>query len=252
MIFHWEDEWRAMFRLAFILFGNAVLLYSLTCTNVNAQTKEHTDQIWLAGQVVYNTKSNFIINGELEYQGEYQSENDWKNWIAGVEVGYLLIPTLELRGELKGLLTNENDTLSRKELRPVLSAKWDFLNRGRFILYDHLKFEWRQLYFSSSELNSGSLRVRNKLGMIMALTQKSPTMNKSLNLLVSLEAFLVEQDNERERFSNRIRLECGLSYRLSDQWKLIMSYYRQHSRNQIEESFSSHENILSLKATYYL
>ena len=117
MIFHREVEWRAMFRLAFILFGNAVLIYSLTCTNVHAQTDQNTGQLWLAGQVMYNTKSHFVLYGELEYQSENESENKWKNWIGTVEVDYLLIPTLELTGAIKGLITNENDTLSRERIK---------------------------------------------------------------------------------------------------------------------------------------
>ena len=241
-----------MFRSSVIWCRVFVLIWFFVPTKVEAQSSTGSGQLWLAGELKYNTESNFVIKGQLEYQSEYDSENNWNSWIATAGADYLLIPNLELKGALKGLSTNENDTLSRRELRPVIGVKLDFLNKGRFVFYNHLKFEWRQLYFSTPELNSGSLRVRNQLGMTMALTQKSPSMNKSLNLVISAEAFFVKQDNEKERFSNRIRLECGLSYRLNDQWKLITSYYRQRSRNQIEESFTSQENILRLKATYYL
>ncbi|WP_422360278.1 DUF2490 domain-containing protein [Reichenbachiella sp.] len=241
-----------MFQPSIIWCGLYILIGFLVSTKVEAQDSKGSGQLWMAGEVKINTESDFVIKGQLEYQSEYDSENNWNSWIGTAGADYLLIPNLELKGALKGLSTNENDTLNRRELRPVLGAKLDFLNKGRFIFYDHLKFEWRQLYFSTPELNSGSLRVRNQLGMTMALTQKSPSMNKSLNLLISTEAFFVKQDNEKERFSNRVRLECGLSYRLSDQWKLIMSYYRQRSRNQIDESFTSQENILRLKATCYL
>lgn len=241
-----------MFQLSAIWYSFPVLICLLISTKIEAQSTKGSGQLWLAGEVKYNTESDFVIQGQLEYQSEYDSENNWSSWIGTAGIDYLLIPNLELKGALKGLSTNENDTLSRRELRPVIGAKLDFLNRGRFIFYNHLKLEWRQLYFSTPELNSGSLRIRNQLGMAMALTQKSPSMNKSLNLILSAEAFFVKQDNEKERFSNRVRLECGLSYRLNDQWKLMTSYYRQRSRNQIGESFTSQENILRVKAICYL
>ncbi|MDW3209150.1 MAG: DUF2490 domain-containing protein [Reichenbachiella sp.] len=241
-----------MFRSSVIWFG----FYFLTCffvpTKVEAQDSRGSGQLWLAGEVKYNTKSNFVIRGKLEYQTEYDSDDQWNSWIIGFGADYLLIPNLELNGVLQGFSTNENDTLSKRELRPVLGIKFDFINKGRFIFYNHLKFEWRQIYLSTAELNSGSLRVREQLGMTMALTQKNPSMNKSLNLLIWTEAFFVKEDKEKERFSNRVRLVCGLSYRLSDQWKIAMTYYRQRSRNQIGESFESQENILRLKATCYL
>ncbi|WP_456458391.1 DUF2490 domain-containing protein [Reichenbachiella sp.] len=241
-----------MFRSSVIWCGFYVLTCFFVSTKVKAQDSRGSGQLWLASEIEYNTESNFVLKGQLEYQSEYDSENNWDSWILTAGTDYLLIPTLVLNGEFKVISTDENDTLSRTELRPVLGAKLDIFNRGRVVFDNHLKLEWRQLYFSSPELNSGSLRVRDRLRMTVALTQKNPSMNKSLNLILSGEAFFVKQDNEKERFSNRVRLELGLSYRLNDQWKLMTSYYRQRSRNQIGDSFTSQENILRVKAVCYL
>lgn len=213
---------------------------------------QESGQIWLAGEVVHNTKSDLVLRGLLEYQEAYGSEEHWESWTINSGVDYLLIPKLVLKGELKFIHSNENDTLNRMEVTPVLGVFIDILNRGRVEIYDLLKFEWRQLYFSSPELNSGTLRIRNKLGITTALNRPLPSMDKALNLILSAEAFFVKQDNEKERYSNRIRYETGLSYRFNDQWLLNASYFRQHSRNQIDESFASTENIFRLKATYFL
>ncbi|MEP3389285.1 MAG: DUF2490 domain-containing protein [Reichenbachiella sp.] len=241
-----------MFRSSVIWCGFYVLTCFFVSNKVEAQNARGSGQLWLAGEVKYNTESNFVLKGQLEYQSEYDSENNWDSWILTAGTDYLLIPTLVLNGEFKVISTDENDTLSRTELRPVLGAKLDIFNRGRVVFDNQLKLEWRQLYFSSPELNSGSLRVRDRLRMTVALTQKNPSMNKSLNLLIWTEAFFVKEDKEKERFSNRVRFVCGLSYRLSNQWKIAMTYYRQRSRNQIGESFESRENVLRLKATCYL
>ncbi len=225
---------------------------SMISTVTNGQEETCFSQYWVTGEIRYPVDVSLLLKGQLGYRSVYDAGERWRAWNFSAEVRYSAFPTIDLVGALRVFYTNQNDTINSTEIRPTIGATIDIIRRGRFIVSDYVRYEWQHHFYNFSELNETTHRLRNKIDITFSINKKQPSYDKALNIIISYEAFIIRDDELKDRFSNRRRFEGGLSYRFNKNWRFNMSYYRQNSRNQIESSFDTRENILALKATYVL
>ena len=215
-----------------------------------AQDMTRYEQFWITAELRYSLNVAFEMKTKLEYRGVYDSGERWRGGNLTQEFIYFLFPTVDMIGAFRVFHTSQNDTIVRTEIRPTIGAKVDVLRKGRFVIDNHLRFEWRQFFFNYSELNDSSARLRNKFRVTFAVNRERPYLNKTFYLIAAFEFFMVRDEELKERFANRHRFEAGVGYRFDDNWRLVMTYYRQYSRNQIQDSFNTKENILQIKGIY--
>ena len=227
----------------------ALAISPLLCAQDN---ERRLDQFWLTAEFRYPVSVAILWKTNLEYRSVRDAGERWRTWNFSGEVSFFSIPAVDLTGALRVFYSQENDTLNRTELRPTVGVSVNILRKGRFVIDDRLRFEWRQFFFNFSDLNRSFGRFRNKTNLLFALNKKNPYLDKALSLRLSFEFFMIRDKHLKERFANRHRLEAGLGFRFNDHWRLWLIYYSQYSRNQIEESFNTRENILRLRGTYSL
>lgn len=232
----------------------AVFFYFLTvlASASYSQEDKRFEQLWLTGELIYPVKVGLLIKSKVGYRSVYNSGERWRAGNISGEIDYALLPTIDLIGSIRGLYSNQNDTLSRTELRSTIGLKIDLLRRGRFIIKDYVRYEWRQFFYNFSELNQGTSRLRNRVSLTFAINKKQPSIVHALNLILSYEAFIIRDDDLEDRFDNTRRIQAGLSYRFNENWRMDVSYFRQNSRNQIGEPFDTRQNILEVKGIYSL
>ena len=236
------------------LFQWLLIMYGLTIAPcLYAQDNERRlDQFWVTAEFRYPISTAILLKTNLEYRSVHDAGERWRTWNFSGEVTFFSIPAVDLAGALRVFYSQENDTLNRTELRPTIGARVNILRKGRFVIDDQLRFEWRQFFFNFSDLNRSLGRFRNKTNVLFALNKKNPYLDKALSLRLSFEFFMIRDKELKERFANRHRLEAGLGFRFNDHWRLWLIYYSQYSRNQIEESFNTRENILRIRGIYSL
>ena len=227
-----------------------LILHTTLFHNLFSQDMVRYEQFWLTAEIRYSLNVAFELKTTVEYQSVYDAGERWRGGNFTQQFVYFAFPMVELIGALRFFYTNQNDTLKRTEIRPTIGAKVDILRKGRFIIDDYLRFEWRQFFYNYRELNESGGRLRNKLNITFAINKERPYLSKTFYLITSFEFFMIKDKALKDRFANRHRLEAGLGYRFNDNMRLVMSYYRQYSRNQIEDSFNTRENILQLKGIY--
>ncbi|HEV8512368.1 MAG TPA: hypothetical protein VGQ59_03795 [Cyclobacteriaceae bacterium] len=92
-------------------------------------------------------------------------------------------------------------------------------------------------------------RVRGEI--IIPVNQDSYYKNDLWYVMIDAEYLFVETDVE-ERFANRFRLRVGAGYRLNYSYRFELLYMYQQSRDGIDESFSSSNDIVRVRFKHYL
>ena len=86
--------------------------------------------------------------------------------------------------------------------------------------------------------------------MIIPINQNSYFKDNLWYAVTDIEWLFVSTDLE-ERFANRFRLRLGVGYRLNYSFRFEVLYMNQQSRNGIDESFSSSDNMIRIRLKHY-
>lgn len=164
----------------------------------------------------------------------------------------------DMLGELLIGRTRQTDDLNSTEVTPRIGMRLHLLSnlrdelskerrpKHRLVLRDLIRFEWRNLYYSTDKLQSSTLRLRNRVEMSFSLTRPRITDDGASYLLADAEWFW-PLDEVDERFAHKQRLRTGLGYRRNHAWRFEALYIWNRSRNTIDQSFTTSDNIVDFR-----
>lgn len=71
-------------------------------------------------------------------------------------------------------------------------------------------------------------------------------------LIFDAEAFIVLDQDVKERFANRLRVRCGIGYRLSYNTRFEFVYTLQESKDVLGKGFYTTDHIFQFRLKQYL
>ncbi|HWA32872.1 MAG TPA: DUF2490 domain-containing protein, partial [Cyclobacteriaceae bacterium] len=100
---------------------------------------------------------------------------------------------------------------------------------------------------------SQTLRPRARAEIIVPLNRDSYYKDNLWYAIADAEWLFSNVDTDlKERFANRFRLRTGVGYRLNYSMRFEFIYMYQASRNGIDETFASSDNIFRFRFKHYL
>jgi hypothetical protein len=232
----------------------------LICTpGASAQT---TTQLW--GNLTFNWVRSDRLVYELDFEPKAllsppEGEPDWRNLDVTPNVEYSLRPRFDLVVDTTFGRTFQTDAVRSTELTPRIGVRFHLFSRAqqfrvleqaprrRIVLRDLLRVESRNFFYSGGDIDSDStVRFRNRLEFLVPLNRERITDDGARYLLADWEWF-IPLDDPDERFANRQRIRTGIGYRRSFRWRYELLYIWTRSRNTIDDTFSTNENIFNIR-----
>jgi hypothetical protein len=147
--------------------------------------------------------------------------------------------------------TNQTETYNTFEVRPVIGTRLYFTPNQRIQTRLLLRLEQRNFENLETREWTQAYRPRARAEAIIPINQDSYYKDKLWYGWIDAELLFVNTDVE-ERFANRFRLRTGIGYRLNYSMRFEFFYMLQQSRDEINQQFTSNDNIFRFRFKQYL
>ncbi len=222
-------------------------------------------QLW--GNVTIDWVKSDRMTYEIDFEPKSlivvpQGQPGWGNLDTTPNLTFAANDWLDLTAEVVAGYTKQTDAVDSFELTPRLGVTFHFLSRElphlrdserapkrRLVLYNDLRVEWRNFYYTGDEPNSSTVRFRNRLGSRYPLNRSKVTDDGAAYLVADWEWFIPLSD-AAERFANRQRIRVGLGYRQNFNWRFEAMFMWTRSRDTIEENFAATDSIIDFRLRY--
>ena len=214
---------------------------------------QNGSQLWFEGMLntpfanVYNLETAFTYATLL---------NDKPKWTS-LDLQFTLDRTITQHVDITGAFlysnTIQNDSLSTREVRPMIGTRIHLTPNSRILTRVLLRFENRNFLTTETDTWSSSNRSRVRLESVVPFNK--PTMFAGDHLwygIFDAELFFVLDQNLHERYANRFRFRAAAGYRLSYAWRFELMYTLQESQNEIGAGFNTLDNILRVRIKYFM
>jgi hypothetical protein len=114
-----------------------------------------------------------------------------------------------------------------------------------------LRLEHRNIKNPDTDEWQRVIRPRARIESLIPINKKTFFEDNLWYGIVDAEWFFTIDDVD-ERFANRFRLRIGVGYRLSYSSRFEFIYMNQQSKNAIEDSFCTSDNIFRFRYKHYL
>jgi len=217
-------------------------------------------QLWTAFKFDWNTSHRTTIGVEAEPK-VLVSAPSGDPWWATLDV----TPTIEYRrgrwfdsvGELLVGRTRQTDDLNSTEVTPRIGFRLHLLSnlrdqigrerlpRRRLVLRDLLRLEYRNLYYSTDDPDSHTVRLRNRLETLWPINRHKITDDGATYVSADWEWF-IPMDDPSERYASRQRIRAGVGYRRNATWTFQTLYVWDRSRNTVDGTFTTSHQAVDL------
>jgi len=223
------------------------LLFAFTGGVLQAQTNK---QLWYEYMLNYPFAHSFNLENAFTYSTVI-GQPKWQAFDYNATLEYSVHPNIDLIGAGLVSYTQQTEAENTLELRPTLGAKVHFTPNRRIQTRLLLRLEQRN--FKNLETNTWErvMRPRVRGEVVIPINQVSIFKDNLWYGIMDAE-FLFTQTDVQERFANRFRLRVGAGYRLSYSNRFELLYMYQQSRDAIDETFSSSDNVIRVRFKHYL
>ena len=188
-----------------------------------------------------------------------EGEPGWHNLDLTPNVEYSPKGWLDLVAESVVGYTKQTDDVNSVEVTPRVGVRFHLFSRmqrlrlreqpphRRIVVRDLVRVESRNFFYTGAGSGSSSgVRFRNRLELLIPLNKPKMSDDGVRYLLADWEWF-VPLGEPDERFASKQRIRTGLGYRRSFAWRFEVLYIWNRSRNTIDDSFHTSENILNIR-----
>jgi hypothetical protein len=230
-----------MFRCLFL-----ALLFPLSSW---AQTS--STQLWSEYMVNYPFANRWNVEFAATYSTQFESPT-WRSFDMQLSPEYSITPNIDVLGALYAAKTFQYQQISSSEFRQMIGTRIHFTPNRRVLTRLLFRYEFRTLNYEEAGTSESSNRTRIRAEALIPLNHKSMYDDKLWYCLTDLEAFIIFDQNVRERYANRYRYRLALGYRLSYTWRFEVMYTLQQSLNTIADSHTTNDNIFRLRVKHFL
>jgi hypothetical protein len=116
------------------------------------------------------------------------------------------------------------------------------------VIRDLIRVEYRSFFYNNDD-SDFSWRSRNRVEFLFPLNHPKLTDDATVYMISDWEWFIPISDVQ-ERFANKQRIRVGIGYRQSFKWQFEALYIWTRSRKNLDEHFTTSDNIIDLRVKY--
>ncbi len=215
-------------------------------TTIHAQTNE---QVWGEYMLNYPFANVFNLENAFTYSTLVGTPK-WRAYDYSACLEWSVTNHVDLIGQTVVSYTNQTESYNTLEIRPILGTRIHFTPNKRILTRLLIRMEQRNFKNLETEEWTNEFRPRIRGEAMFPINKKSYYEDKMWYGITDVE-WLYKTDIE-ERFANRFRYRIGVGYRLSYSLRFEFIYLLQLSKNQLEEPFSTTDNIFRFRLKQYL
>ena len=228
-----------------------VLLGCIMSLNNPVRAQSPNEQLWFEHMLNYPFANSFNLENTFVYSTLLNSPRWWS---------YEYTPTLEyaIHSHVDFLLgvtlsyTAQSDDYNTFEVRPYLGTRIHITPNKRVLTRVYIRLEQRNLENLDTKDWETVWRPRARLESLIPINRKSAYEDKLWYGILDVEWLFSADNDVHERFANRFRLRIGVGYRLSYNSRFEFIYMAQQSKNAIDESFYTSDNIFRFRYKHFL
>ncbi|MCG8308584.1 MAG: DUF2490 domain-containing protein [Cytophagales bacterium] len=223
---------------------------------IQAQDKRaNYEQLWL------NFMLHKTFNNGLRYLMEVGprtllgQESGWSQFELAQNVQYNVFWNIDAVGGLLFNYTNQTDTTDlydSYEIRPWIGTRIHFNPNAKLMVSFFGRYEQRFLYYTNASAEEKSGRIRNRLEFTYSINHRDFYQDRLWYVTLDGEMYVPTNEKFGERFANAVRIRAGLGYRHSFNWRFVILFMEQFSRNTIDEGFKSSNFIVDLRTHFFI
>jgi hypothetical protein len=194
-----------------------------------------------------------------------QEKPDWVTLDLTPTVDYAAAKWMDAVGEFLLAPTVQTNEVNSVELTTRAGIRVHLLSRAvptrvrdrertelppsrRLVIRDLARVEQRNIFYSDAQSASSSWRLRNRLEFEFPLNRANMALDGARYLLADWEWFIPLSGNEPpERFASKQRIRAGFGFRRDVKWRYEALYIWGRSLDTTTNSFTTSDNIISLK-----
>ena len=226
-----------------------VLIFGFSPTIVSGQST--SEQIWFEYLINYAFANSFNLENAFKYSTVLDAPR-WQSFEFTPTLDYSLTPHVDISFATAIERTDQTESFSTFEVRPVLGTRIHITPHRRILTRALIRQEQRNIQNLETKDWDNSWRSRFRAEMLIPINKKSFFDDKLWYGILDAEWFLTVDSDVDERFANRFRVRMGIGYRLSYSSRFEFIYMIQESKNAIEDSFYTSDNIFRFRYKHYL
>ncbi len=232
---------------------NKILVLTLIASALfpaHTKAQSASNQLWLEYFLNYPFANSYNLQNAFNYSTN-SSGPKWRSYGYSLEVDRSITQFVDLEVSNVVNYTNQTDSYNTLEIRPVLALHFYFTPNSRIQTRLLLRGEQRNFEDLDTKEWTQKYRSRARAEMFIPINQNSFYMDNQWYGILDAEIFFT-QDDLKERYANQFRLRTGLGYRLNYSLRFEFIYMLQASRNGIDQTITSDDNVFRFRLKQFL
>ncbi len=229
----------------------ALLVINIGLLPMKVSGQSTNEQIWFEYMINYAFANSYNLEGAFKYSTLLNTPR-WQAFEFTPTIDYSLTPHVDLSFATSIEYTDQTESVSTFEVRPVIGSRIHFTPHRRILMRALVRLEERNIQNLDTKDWDNVWRPRFRAEMLIPINKKSYFDDNLWYGVLDAEWFLTVDNDVDERFANRFRLRMGIGYRLSYSSRFEFIYMIQESKNAIEDSFYTSDNIFRFRYKHYL
>ena len=209
------------------------------------------EQLWFEYMLNYSFANSYNLENAFKYSTLLNSPR-WYSFEYTPTLDYSLTNNIDISLSTALEYTAQTESVNTFEVRPVVGTRIHFTPNRRILTRALIRLEQRNIQNLDTKDWDNAWRPRLRAEMLIPINKKSFFEDKLIYGVLDAEWFLSVDKDVDERFANRFRLRMGIGYRLSYSSRFEFIYMIQESKNAIEDSFYTSDNIFRFRYKHYL
>ena len=209
------------------------------------------EQLWFEYMLNFPFANSFNLENILTYSTLLNTPR-WRSVDYSPTLEFSLTNNIDLLAGGTLSYTDQTEDYDTFEGRLMVGTKIHFTPNSRILTRLQIRFEQRN--FKNLETNTWETvyRPRARAEFLIPINKKHFFEDKLWYGIVDGEVLFAVDDDVQERFANRFRVRVGIGYRLSYTSRFEFVYMLQESKNGIDDSFQSSDNVFRFRYKHYL
>ncbi len=208
------------------------------------------EQVWAEYMGNYPFANSFNFEGAFVYSTVLTSPS-WKDYSFSGTTEWSITQVVEPSAAISVAYTNQTDAYNTLEIRPMIGSRFYLTPASRVQIRLLVRLEQRNFKNLETGEWTQAYRPRIRSEFLIPINQDSYYKDNLWYAILDAEAIFTTND-VKERFANRLRIRTGIGYRLNYSLRFEFIYMLQQSKDEIEDQFTSTDNIFRFRLKHYL
>ena len=215
------------------------------------QAQSTNGQLWFEYLLNFPFANSFNLENAFVYSTLLNTPR-WRAFDYSPTFEYSLTPNIDVSLGATLSYTAQAKDFNTLEIRPVAGSRIYITQNRRINTRLLLRLEQRNIQNRTTKEWEAVVRPRARIEGLIAINKKNLFEDDLWYGILDAEWFFTVDDDVNERFANRFRLRTGLGYRLSYTSRFELIYMNQQSKNAIDDTYHSVDNILRFRYKHYI